>query len=51
MHFALQNAKLFMFHFLSNFRFRAPAGYSPANVMLPVPRPVKNLPLTLERIG
>jgi len=51
MHFALQNAKLFMFHFLSNFRFRAPAGYVPANVMLPVPRPVKNLPLTLERIG
>lgn len=50
MHFALQNAKLFMFHFLRRYRFRAPSGYSPASVTLPVPRPVKNLPLMLERI-
>jgi cytochrome P450 len=51
MHFALQNAKLFMFHFLRNFRFRAPDGYQPASVTLPVPRPVKGLPLRLEPIG
>lgn len=48
MHFAYMNSKLFMHKLLTRYRFRACAGYVPKSRTLPLPQPVRGLPIILE---
>lgn len=50
MNFAAMNAKLFMHQLLLNYRFKTPPGYVAKTQTLPLPKPLKDLPLILERI-
>ena len=50
MNFAQMNAKLFMHQLLLHYRFRTPEGYVAKTQTLPLPKPVKDLPLIFERI-
>jgi len=50
MNFAAMNAKLFMHQLLLNYRFKTPDGYVAKTQTLPLPKPVKDLPLIFERI-
>jgi cytochrome P450 len=50
MNFAAMNAKLFMHQLLLNYRFKLPAGYVPRTQTLPLPKPVKDLPLVFEKL-
>lgn len=50
MNFATMNAKLFMHQLLLNYRFRTPDGYVAKTQTLPLPKPVKDLPLIFEKI-
>ena len=51
MHFAFMQAKIFLNQFLKQYRFSTPEGYAPLVQVVPIPKPVDNLPLTLERIN
>lgn len=50
MNFAAMNAKLFMHQFLLSYRFRTPPGYVARTQTLPLPKPVKDLPLLFEKL-
>jgi cytochrome P450 len=50
MHFALMQTKVFLFHFLKSYRFKFTDKFNPALQRIPLPKPVDNLPLILERI-
>lgn len=50
MNFATMNAKLFMHQLLLNYRFTTPKGYVARSQTLPLPKPVKDLPLIFEKI-
>jgi cytochrome P450 len=51
MNFAAMNAKLFMHQLLLNYRFKTPPGYVAKTQTLPLPKPVKDLPLIFESIN
>lgn len=50
MNFAQMNAKLFMHQFLLRYRFKTPAGYVAKSQTLPLPKPIKDLPLIFEKL-
>lgn len=50
MNFAVMNGKLFMHQLLLKYRFSVPAGYSAKSQTLPLPKPVGDLPLILEKL-
>jgi len=51
MHFAKIQVKCFLYQFLQRYRFTVPDDYDPWLMMVPMPKPVDGLPLTLERIA
>ncbi|MDA7819365.1 cytochrome P450, partial [bacterium] len=50
MHFALMNAKLYLFRLLKNYKVTLRPGYDPAFMHVHLPRPVDGLPITLTKI-
>ncbi|ROS01014.1 cytochrome P450 [Sinobacterium caligoides] len=50
MHFALMQTKVFLFHFLKQYRFRLTDGFDPKLQRIPLPKPADDLPLIIERI-
>ena len=50
MHFAYMQVKAFAFQFLRRFRVSIAPGYVPKWRILPIPRPLDNLPVTIERL-
>ena len=49
-HFAIMQAKVFMFHFLRRYRFTLANKDDKRLSYAPLPKPTNNLPLVLERI-
>lgn len=47
MHFAMMQAKSFLYHFLRRYRFELPVGYAPKLQTVPLPKPMDDLPLKL----
>ena len=50
MHFAMMNAKLYLFRLLKNYKVNLRSNYDPAFMHVHLPRPKDGLPLTLTRI-
>lgn len=50
MHFANMQAKLFLHQFLLKYRFRTPENYYPKMVYVPLPKPMDDVPLFIEKI-
>ncbi|NRB37096.1 MAG: cytochrome P450 [Pseudomonadales bacterium] len=50
MHFANIQVKCFLHQFLRNYRFTVAENYQPRLMIIPMPKPMDNLPLKLERI-
>ena len=50
MHFAMMNAKLYLFRLLKNYKVNLRSNYDPAFMHVHLPRPIDGLPLTLTRI-
>jgi cytochrome P450 len=50
MHFAMMNAKLYLFRLLKNYKVNLRPNYDPAFMHVHLPRPIDGLPLTLTRI-
>ncbi|NRB37678.1 MAG: cytochrome P450 [Pseudomonadales bacterium] len=50
MHFAFMQAKVFLHQFMPQYSFSTPSDYSPKVQVVPMPKPVDNLPLTIKRI-
>ena len=50
MHFALMNAKLYLFRLLKNYKVTLRPGYDPAFMHVHLPRPIDGLPITLTKI-
>jgi cytochrome P450 len=50
MHFAMMNAKLYLFRLLKNYKVNLRPDYNPAFMHVHLPRPIDGLPLTLTRI-
>lgn len=51
MHFAQMQSKLFLHQFLRRYRFRLAAHASSKMQTVPLPKPLDNLPIVIERIG
>ncbi|CAA0095476.1 Putative cytochrome P450 136 [BD1-7 clade bacterium] len=49
MHFAMMQAKVFLNHFMRTYDFSTAEGYNPKVQVVPMPKPVDNLPMTLRR--
>ncbi len=50
MHFAKIQVKCFLHQFLRTYRFSIPDNYAPKLMLIPMPKPMDNLPMTLERL-
>ena len=50
MHFAMMNAKLYLFRLLKNYKVNLRSNYDPAFMHVHLPRPIDGLPLKLTRI-
>ncbi len=50
MHFAMMNAKLYLFRLLKNYKINLRSDYNPAFQHVHLPRPIDGLPITLTRI-
>ena len=50
MHFAMMNAKLYLFRLLKNYKINLRSNYDPAFQHVHLPRPIDGLPITLTRI-
>ena len=50
LHFASMQVKCFLHQFLLRYRFSVPDDYNPKLMMIPMPKPMDDLPLRLERI-
>ena len=50
MHFAMMNAKLYLFRLLKNYKVNLRPNYDPAFQHVHLPRPIDGLPITLTRI-
>jgi cytochrome P450 len=50
MHFAMMNAKCFLYQFLRAYNFETPPNYNPWMHVIPMPRPGDMLPLKLKKI-
>jgi cytochrome P450 len=50
LHFASMQVKCFLHQFLLRYRFSVKEGYSPKLMMIPMPKPMDDLPLYLEKI-
>jgi cytochrome P450 len=50
MHFAMMNAKLYLFRLLKNYKVTLRDNYNPKFMHVHLPRPIDGLPITLTRI-
>lgn len=50
MHFAKIQVKCFLYQFLRRYRFSVADDYNPKMMTIPMPKPMDNLPMTLERL-